>query len=55
MQSPAGYYIGTEFVHNKDSDCAGMVEPGSRESGYYETKEEADNALKHGWDQRQHP
>lgn len=55
MSSMAGYYIGTEFTHNKKSDCAGMVEPGSRESGYYKTREQAEKELELGWDQRDNP
>lgn len=40
MHSNAGYYIGTTFT---DSD--GFQEPGSRDSGYYRTHEEAEAAL----------
>jgi len=38
-KSGAGYYIGRMF-HNPE--YGGFMEPGSRESGYYPTKEEAD-------------
>ena len=38
--SPAGYYLGTTLT---DSD--GWTEPGSRESGYFTTEEEAEHAL----------
>lgn len=44
MQSNAGYYIGRIF-HNND----GFEEPGSRESDYFATKEEAEEALKLGF------
>lgn len=51
LQSGAGYYIGTIY-HNPD----GYDEPGSRDSGYYRTREEAEKALKEEiWDQRLHP
>lgn len=40
LHSPAGYYIGTQC----DTACG----PWSRESGYYDTKEEAERALKAG-------
>ncbi len=53
MKSAAGWYIGTTFTHNEDSEYPGMVEPGSRESGYYALKEEAEAALKNKtWEQR---
>ena len=46
MSSPAWYYIGTE-------DHEGPV---SRESGYYKTRKEAEQALATGsFDQRAHP
>lgn len=37
LQSAAGFYIGTMYT-NTD----GSVEPGSRDSGYFGTKEQAD-------------
>lgn len=40
LRSGAGYYIGTIY-HNS----AGYDEPGSRDSGYYQTREEAENDL----------
>ncbi len=50
-QSNAGYYIGTIFI-GKD----GFREPGTRDSGYYRTKKEAETALKEmSFEQRQHP
>jgi len=50
LRSAAGYYIGTIFHH-----MDGYDEPGSRESGYYPTKELAEKALIHGWEQRMYP
>lgn len=41
LMSAAGFYIGTIY-HNKD----GFEEPGSRDSGYYRTREEAEADLK---------
>lgn len=50
-RSNAGYYIGTMFVGDD-----GFIEPGSRDSGYYRTKEEAETALQScSWEQREHP
>ncbi len=45
MQSPAGYYIGTTFEHTS-GDYKGLVEPGSRESEYFGSREEAEAALR---------
>jgi hypothetical protein len=39
MRSAAGYYIGRGYIEN------GMEFPGSRESGYYRTEEEAQKEL----------
>lgn len=39
--SPAGYYIGTDY-HTED----GYTEPGSRDSGYFGTRAEAEAELK---------
>lgn len=51
LQSAAGYYIGT--LHN---DPEGFQEPGSRDSGYYATRELAQQALdEQSWDQRSNP
>lgn len=56
MKSAAGWYIGTTFTHNETSPTPGMVEAGSRESQYFETRERAEDALKAGgWDQRYLP
>lgn len=41
LMSAAGYYIGTLY-----NDPAGFQEPGSRDSGYYETREEAEASLR---------
>ena len=55
MESAAGWYIGTTF-HHTSGDYAGLVEPGSRESGYYRSKVEAELALQTlTWTQRLHP
>lgn len=48
LQSNAGYYIGRNFKGNNDN----FDQPGSRESGYFKTKEEAEKALKEGFDWR---
>jgi len=42
MKSPAGYYVGTTY-HNSEF---GFDEPGSRDSGYFRTEEEAAAMLK---------
>ena len=41
MKSGAGYYIGTSFDHP-----AGWSEPGTRDSRYFRTEEEATEELK---------
>lgn len=46
-RSAAGYYIGRIF-----HDTMGYEEPGSRESDYFWTKEEAETALKEGFEWR---
>jgi hypothetical protein len=51
LKSAAGWYIGTVFYND-----AGYTEPGSRESGYYDTKEAAQLDLDEDcWDQRLTP
>ena len=40
MKSAAGYYVGTVYINDD-----GFVEPGSRESGYFKTREEAEKEL----------
>lgn len=58
LRSAAGWYIGTNFIHNGTAlgIPKGFIEPGSRESGYYATREEAERALKsESWEQRGHP
>lgn len=53
--SNAGYYLGTDFIHTS-GDFEGLIEPGSRESGYFKTEEAAEAALKaENWVQREHP
>ena len=42
MQSAAGWYIGTSYDSQE-----GFLEPGSRDSDYYPTKEEADWAFRY--------
>lgn len=50
-QSNAGFYIGTMFKHKE-----GWTAPGSRDSGYYPTKEAAQAALNsQTFEQRTHP
>ena len=52
MRSAAGYYIGTEY-YDEELD---ITMPGSRESGYYGTAEEAQAELDSmNWDQRERP
>jgi hypothetical protein len=46
-KSAAGYYIGRIFYGHD-----GLMEPGSRESGYFATKMEAETALKEGFEWR---
>jgi hypothetical protein len=40
LRSPAGWYIGTIYTGPD-----GFMEPGSRDSDYFETREEAEQAL----------
>lgn len=55
-KSAAGYYVGTMFEHNETSDTPDLIEPGSRESDYYATSQEAQEALdSQEWDQRPSP
>ena len=50
-RSGAGYYIGTMY-NNPD----GYQEPGSRDSEYFRTFKEAEEALRgESWNQRTHP
>ena len=42
MKSAAGYYVGTIYTDPKD----GFKEPGSRDSDYFATQEEAEQELK---------
>ena len=56
LKSPAGWYVGTMFVHNGRSDTPGSIEPGSRESGYYYTWADATQAFENeSWEQRDNP
>lgn len=56
LKSAAGYYIGTLYTNGPDSDCPGLVEPGSRDSDYYETEDAARTALYAlQWEQRETP
>ena len=59
LRSAAGYFIGTQYTHDGTcctNDgihlCTDLVEPNSRETGYWRTKEDAEEALalfhKHG-------
>jgi hypothetical protein len=41
LRSGAGFYLGTTYTGDD-----GFEEPGSRDSGYYATREEADAALR---------
>jgi hypothetical protein len=40
LQSAAGYYIGTTWIESEDD-----IQPYSRDSQYFETKEAAERAL----------
>ena len=58
LKSAAGYYIGTLFIHYNDSrsETPGLIEPGSRDSQYFATKEEAEQTLSTmTFQQREHP
>jgi hypothetical protein len=56
LRSGAGYYIGTTYTHGPGDEFPGLVEPGSRDSGYYATEAEAAAALAgRAWEQRAHP
>lgn len=48
MQSAAGYYVGRSCTHTAASDTPGLVEPYSRDSMYYNTALEAEQALRTG-------
>ena len=50
MQSAAGYYIGRGYV--VEEEWGTYEEPGSRESGYYKTREAAQCALETEFDVR---
>ena len=50
LRSAGGYYIGRMYA---DEDMGGMLVPGTRESDYFESEEEAASALKHGFPVRQ--
>lgn len=47
LKSNAGWYIGRTYT-----DKEGFEEPGSRESGYFGTEEDAKKALKFGFEVR---
>ena len=52
MRSNAGWYIGTYYRDPR----YGWAEPGSRDSQYYATSEEAFQAFEDkSWDQRENP
>lgn len=56
LRSAAGWYIGTTYTHDENSDTPGLVEPGSRDSEYFPTMESAALALENkSWTQRLHP
>jgi len=44
-QSAAGYYVGTMYRNIDDDGNLQFEEPGSRDSGYYATEEEAQKYL----------
>jgi hypothetical protein len=45
LMSGAGYYIGTMYEERDEKGEITWQEPGSRDSGYYATREEAQSAL----------
>ena len=45
MSSAAGYYVGTTYENFDDEGVFEFSEPGSRDSGYFRTKEEAEACL----------
>lgn len=44
LQSAAGYYVGTTYT-NVEADGSTWTEPGSRDTGYFATHEEAEKYL----------
>lgn len=48
LHSAAGYYIGTLYINGPSSCFPNLIEPGSRDSGYYATEAEARQALETG-------
>jgi len=48
LKSAAGYYIGTLYTNPSYSEFPGLIEPGSRDSEYFATKEEAQAVLDSG-------
>lgn len=51
LRSGAGWYIGTVYIHDgtccpdQGFPCNGMVEPYSRETGYFPAEDDAEQAL----------
>lgn len=48
MRSAAGWYVGRSCTHTAASEFPRLVEPYSRDSMYYGTKLEAEQALRTG-------
>lgn len=46
LRSGAGWYVGTTFLNTKDVPGVTFLEPGSRDSDYFGTKEEAEDFLR---------
>ena len=46
LSSAAGYYIGTRYEEFDENDQRVWIEPGSRDSGYFLSEEQAADALK---------
>jgi hypothetical protein len=46
LSSSAGYYIGTRYEEFDEGGNCVWVEPGSRDSGYFRTEEQAADSLK---------
>jgi hypothetical protein len=45
MRSGAGWYVGTDYTQGPDDEFPGLVEPGSRDTEYMASKDEAEMTL----------
>jgi hypothetical protein len=46
LKSAAGWYVGTTFWNTEDVPGVSFMEPGSRDSDYFASKEEAEDFLR---------